>query len=120
LCGNQIYIFGGEASPETQFQDLWCLDANEVWREIVVKSNKNPPPRRYASMSSHLEYLYLFGGRNDSTRFNDLWQFNTLTLRWKLIEHKGDIPNPRASQTSIVNANSMWIYGGNKFFLNSS
>jgi hypothetical protein len=85
-----------------------------------VKSNKNPPPRRYASMSSHLEYLYLFGGRNDSTRFNDLWQFNTLTLRWKLIEHKGDIPNPRASQTSIVNANSMWIYGGNKFFLNSS
>ena len=115
LCKNEVYIFGGECGPEKQFNDLWKLDINENWIEMEIKDNLKPKGRRYASIVSYNEYLYLFGGRNDEKRFNDLWQFNTFNNQWNLIKVNGDIPKPRASQTAIVDQNSMWIYGGNKY-----
>eukprot|EP01080_Neovahlkampfia_damariscottae_P011437 gene11437-4604_t len=113
-CSKDIYFFGGEYLTEVQFEELWKLDENEKWNHIEPKSYYNPLGRRYASLESNNEYLYLFGGRNEEKRFNDLWQFNTLTCCWKEISTDGnEIPKPRASHTSIIKNNTMWIYGGN-------
>eukprot|EP01080_Neovahlkampfia_damariscottae_P007840 gene7840-12313_t len=112
-CNNDLYFFGGECTPEQQFNDLWRLDMNEKWCCIIPRNDNIPDGRRYASIVSHLDCLYLFGGRNDEKRFNDLWSFNTFTCEWKLVEGTGDVPKARASQTAVVDQNSMWIYGGN-------
>ena len=114
LCLDNIYFFGGEYLSDQQFDELWKLDLNEKWTNVEFNGNDCPEGRRYATMASKNEFLYLFGGRNEVKRFNDLWQFNTITSCWEEISTKGDIPKARAGHVSVLSENLMWIYGGNK------
>eukprot|EP01080_Neovahlkampfia_damariscottae_P007577 gene7577-11901_t len=119
--GNKCYIFGGQLSSnffirdETLFNHLYEFDFDkEVWNLIKPVGDIIPKERRYSSMVSKNENLYIFGGRDHDTRFNDLWKYNTITNRWNEIHPNGNlIPCKRAAHSMIMKEFSIFIFGGN-------
>ncbi|CAF3229509.1 unnamed protein product [Rotaria sp. Silwood2] len=59
--------------------------------------------------------LYIFGGYNNviGKHFNDLYEFNPLTLLWHCIKVHGiENPVPRRRQCCLIIDNRMYMFGG--------
>lgn len=59
--------------------------------------------------------MYIFGGFNNviGSHFNDLYEFNPLTLLWRCVKTRGiDNPVPRRRQCCLVVDNQMYMFGG--------
>ena len=78
---NRVILFGGQNSTH-YFNDMWSFDFNTYsWTEVLPI---NPPP---PARSGHI-LLYnpdqddtvLFGGRNESSIFGDLWELPQPTV----------------------------------------
>ena len=110
----KFYIFGGETETDIHLNDLHSFDLKTMeWNEILPITKKKPEGRRYSSMVSKNNIIYLFGGRNDGYRMNDLWTFNISSEEWNLETTFGDIPNPMTAFSSVVQGNSIFYFGGN-------
>ena len=56
--------------------------------------------------------LYIFGGRIGQKATNELWLFDTQTLRWSLLPSQGDSPLAVAGHTAnIVNSKMIVLFG---------
>jgi hypothetical protein len=110
----KLYIFGGETNDDVHLNDLHSLDLETFeWKEIFPKFDIKPKGRRYASTVSKNNMIYLFGGRNDENRMNDMWQFNLLNEEWSLIKSKGEIPQPMTAFSCVIQGYSIFYFGGN-------
>lgn len=112
---DHLYIFGGQSNSFVNdgsfFKDFWCLDLkNSQWKEI--KSN-NPETRRYFSFHTFGNFLYIFGGRDDAKRMNDLWKYDIYNNKWVELNPKGYIPTARSGHSSVIYENSIFLFGGN-------
>lgn len=56
--------------------------------------------------------IYIFGGKNEETRFNDLWMFNLKTLSYELLPANGDIPAVRNGHTMSFYNDRLYVFGG--------
>jgi N-acetylneuraminic acid mutarotase len=59
--------------------------------------------------------LYIFGGYNSvlGSHYNDLYEFNPLTLSWRSVKTRGiGKPVPRRRQCCLVINNRMYMFGG--------
>lgn len=75
-----------------------------------------PPAREYHTSISNTAQtsLFVFGGRNGATFFNDLYRYDVATSTWFVITPFNSGPSPRAGHTAdyIESENMMVIYGG--------
>ncbi|MFW9851544.1 MAG: kelch repeat-containing protein, partial [Candidatus Thorarchaeota archaeon] len=102
---NLFYVFGGQATGSTYFNDLWCYNAaldhwawisgnnatneNGVYGIKGIEDTSNHPGARntFTSWMSSNDYLWLFGGWGRSWsgatgKLNDLWRYNKTTDKW--------------------------------------
>lgn len=88
---NRVYIFGGQASSSTYFNDVWVLDLNTLtWDRLFINTSGTantsfPVQRRTAIMiiDDAGQNLYVATGqRQDGTNYNDIWQFNLSNNSW--------------------------------------
>lgn len=73
-----------------------------------------PEARTDHIMVLHSASIYIFGGYNGSSRFNDLCQYDIRSKRWNRIDAKGTTPSRRFGHSGVVHAasNRLIIFGG--------
>jgi N-acetylneuraminic acid mutarotase len=109
VIDNKIYFFGGEtriAGHGSECDTLWCFDTELCVFEIcnliqysqtfqeVQTSNKKPPKRACHTMVSFGNSLYVFGGKQESQYYNDIWTINLSSLQWTQLIPSGTKPPP--------------------------
>ncbi|CAF2252329.1 unnamed protein product [Rotaria magnacalcarata] len=119
----QMYVFGGRfdrIGPEQTTQNiyddrLYVFNPDDASWSLITANGEIPCGRRSHSAFAHHGKLYIFGGYNNvmSLHFNDLYEFNPLTLLWHRIKPHG-IPNPvpRRRQCCLVIDDRMYMFGG--------
>lgn len=55
--------------------------------------------------------MYIFGGKDDDNKLNDLWEFNLKTLKWTLIQ-AFDPPMARSGHSACLYKEMMIVFGG--------
>lgn len=56
--------------------------------------------------------IYIFGGKNEDERFNDLWSFNLKNLRYELLPADGNVPAVRNGHTMNFYNDKLYVFGG--------
>uniref|UniRef100_A0A0N5AFL9 Kelch domain-containing protein 10 n=1 Tax=Syphacia muris TaxID=451379 RepID=A0A0N5AFL9_9BILA len=122
IIDNSMYVFGGRSDEMVEFQassEFYCnklrrLDLrSNIWSEVKVVSEQ-PSGRRSHTAWTHGGRMYIFGGYLGTTNehFNDLWEFNPKTLRWKQLFPVGVAPSPRRRHCTIVVNDQVFLFGG--------
>jgi dynein heavy chain len=117
LIGNKIYIFGGHGGSNYQriaFNDMFAFDCDTYEWEKVEYVNSPPEPRGGHSMFNLGNKIYVYGGWNSESQFNNIILFDTETGEWSDPDVYNEIP--RWNHSSImVEAIPSWkyfIFGG--------
>jgi Kelch motif. len=73
-----------------------CPTGRECHRAVVVGSN-----------------VWLFGGNNESARFDEMWRLDLETLRWCLVEPATrERPTARSAHTMVGYGSKLVVFGG--------
>jgi N-acetylneuraminic acid mutarotase len=111
---NNIYFFGGYASG-TYYNDLWKFNiTSSDFMQVITTGITIIPVRSGISMIEHDSKLYVFGGQNGTSCFNDLWSFSVAGNSWTKIS---TAPVKRCFYSAVKYNNSLIIFGG--YYLNS-
>lgn len=70
------------------------------------------PPLSGIDCTTEGSNIYIFGGKNEDTRFNDLWMFNLKTLAYELLPANGDVPAVRNGHTMTYYKDRLFVFGG--------
>jgi N-acetylneuraminic acid mutarotase len=93
--------------------ELFSFDLNtRVWRLMDPLNSLKPSKRIYSTIQSKNSTLFVFGGRDEYNRMNDMWEFNTRLENWTCIDTIGDVPPLIAACSSVMNGNSIFYFGG--------
>jgi hypothetical protein len=80
-------------------------------RKALIKGKMQPLSRHQAC--AHGSLLYVFGGFDGKTQFNNLSYFDVDTGVWAAPLVRGDIPKPRSNHACAIVGNRMFLFGGN-------
>mmetsp|Transcript_26134 Transcript_26134/g.39552 ORF Transcript_26134/g.39552 Transcript_26134/m.39552 type:complete len:371 (+) Transcript_26134:91-1203(+) len=122
--GSLLVLYGGENVARTPLgdqQSLWFAlkedgsDSDWQWQCVLPADTK--PPVRVAHAQAAVDHsVYVFGGRAGITMkemaMNDLYQLDTTTRQWKLIETKGTPPTARSFHRMISIGDNLYVFGG--------
>ncbi|KAL6713652.1 Negative regulator of mitotic exit [Lecanora helva] len=124
ILGSKIYVFGGQVEGYF-FNDLIAFDLNALqnsnsrWDMLLQNSNDGglpeghiPPARTNHTIVSWNDKLYLFGGTNGTTWFNDVWSYDPKQIAWTQLDCIGYIPAPREGHSAALVGDVMYIFGG--------
>lgn len=141
IWNRKIVVFGGYDIAKKEYSDvIWISDifadptdnnanTNNNGQEEVPKAtvvapltgSNAPAARAHHSAVISGDLLYIFGGRNATHTFNDLWKFDLRTVTWKEMvpENPEKGPSPRHSQGAALVPNAspdkgdlLMIFGG--------
>lgn len=114
---NSVVLFGGHGGLGYQrkaFQDCWILNLdNARWQELTCAGN---PP---AARSGHQAFIkdgsiYIFGGWNTETQFNDLFQLDIENKDWSDVDLAWGVPRWNCCLQLVVAIPSwrVFVFGG--------
>lgn len=118
---NQLIVYGGGLNGKTPVNDqnLYIYNAvNNKWISINCRKNESSqiPANRHGHVMINLndEYIYLHGGMNEDTLFDDLWLLDMKNLSWKQVDfdRSNSYPCERAAHGGISINNDLFIFGG--------
>ncbi|KAL6630839.1 galactose oxidase [Neocallimastix californiae] len=103
---------------EQQQQDYRQIPPTSLmhWTKIKTVGKNKPKALRGHSMTLVDEKIFIFGGSDTETCYNDLYIFDTETYWWTLHKTKGMVPPPRPCRAHSANLIGDYIYvfgGGN-------
>jgi len=114
----KMYIFGGKTEGKRSLNHLWIFEFDtKKW--TTVEGDDNGPCKRYGGTTVVREKkLYLFGGKRhtkDPQGLDDLWEFDTDTHKWSLIDAKSkEKPDGLIYHTAVIYKNEMIVTAGYK------
>lgn len=117
-ANGQMILFGG-GRPEGEFyNDVWAFDIeDETW--CLIEPAGTLPAGRIdpaAIFNAAGNEMLVFGGRNATTYFNDLWSLSLTpgAENWTMLNPTGTPPSPRLGAKAIIDPvnNRMIIFGG--------
>jgi len=93
------------------FNDLFCFDIVEAkWQFHEVL---DPPSQRTDhTLIQHGNGMYLYGGRDETRIFSDLYKFDFDNFTWIQLENNIEEPRMRFGHTTVKWKNFMYIFGG--------
>ncbi|ORX45374.1 hypothetical protein BCR36DRAFT_585681 [Piromyces finnis] len=80
------------------------------WSKIKTVGRNKPRPMRAHTMTLVNEKIFIFGGSDNETCFNDLYIFDCETYWWTLHKTKGLVPPPRPCRAHSANLIDDYIY----------
>lgn len=114
VIGSNGYLFGGcdHREPPGPTNDLFVLrigaqtsggGAPWEWEKLRFAPGTAPPPRWKHSATVVDGKVYVFGGfQNSTTRFNDVWIFNPITMDWAQPADKSGGPSGPGGATATA------------------
>ena len=116
-AGGFALLFGGEAGTGTTtkfYADSWEFVGNH-WTNLTSTLVGSPPPPRDAAAIASLPSgpVVLFGGRDNTTLYNDTWSF--IAGNWTNVSGAEGVAPPARSQAAFapdVPAGDLALYGG--------
>ena len=107
------------------FNDLVAFDLNSLqssasrW-EVLLPNTKDqssphgrsPPARTNHSVVTWQDKLYLFGGTDGVTWFNDVWTYEPRSNAWTELDCIGYIPVAREGHSAALVNDTMYVFGG--------
>eukprot|EP01094_Clydonella_sp_ATCC50884_P023098 TRINITY_DN544_c0_g1_i4.p1 TRINITY_DN544_c0_g1~~TRINITY_DN544_c0_g1_i4.p1 ORF type:complete len:359 (-),score=103.68 TRINITY_DN544_c0_g1_i4:358-1284(-) len=111
----QMVVFGGNTDDGT-INDVYLYTiANDSWSKPLV-SGPAPSPRLWHTAVSFQDQrtLFVFGGFNQGSVYQDMWILNTDTWVWKKWTPgvNAPVPSARAGHIAVGFANKMFVFGG--------
>ncbi|CAJ1328028.1 unnamed protein product [Effrenium voratum] len=112
VCRDSIFFFGGYTKKDGDyFNDLFEFNIPSAhWTRI--DSGQKPSVRTDHSCVVYEASLYIFGGFDGRTRFQDLHQFNTEDRDWFQVSETDNMPVGRFGHSAVVYQSSMFVFGG--------
>lgn len=112
-CGNSFYLFGGYTRKDgVYYNDLYRFDtASGVWTKLFC-TGEAPSIRTDHTAVLYENAIYIFGGYDGKTRFNDLKACKLENFEWVALPEVGVQPLPRFGHTAVVYNHSMYVFGG--------
>ena len=109
--GNKLYLHGGFTSSRND--DLWEYDVpSNRWLKLNPTGSK-PSARNAHTLTSVDDKLYLHGGSTGSGMFNnELWEYNTSSHTWSLLNPTGSKPIGRSGHKLTSIGNKLYLHGG--------
>ncbi|KAK4995035.1 Negative regulator of mitotic exit [Elasticomyces elasticus] len=124
ILASKIYIFGGQVEGYF-FNDLVAFDLNALqlasnrWEVLIQNTHDGgppagrvPPARTNHTMVTWNDRLYLFGGTDGISWFNDVWSYDPRTNTWDPLACIGYIPAAREGHAATLINDVMYIFGG--------
>ena len=113
LYNETLLLFGGLRL--THLNDLWAFDVNsEVWSELQTVGQK-PSARKGSLIAVVFENMFVYGGNDASTVFDDWYLLNLQSLKWKSIfdavVHE-EFTRSRHRTTFCQIRNQVFVFGG--------
>ncbi|OQS02125.1 hypothetical protein THRCLA_05483 [Thraustotheca clavata] len=113
---NNMYIFGGyDGRDGNYFNDLFFFNfETRRWNEMPNQSIVRPESRTDHIMVLHESHIYIFGGYNGSSRFNNMYRYELENKLWRKMNAQGQIPSGRFGHSGAVHDASkrLIIFGG--------
>ncbi|OWY99300.1 hypothetical protein PHMEG_00029716 [Phytophthora megakarya] len=113
---SDMFIFGGyDGRDGNYFNDLYYFNFDEQrWSQMPSVVEDRPEARTDHVMVLHASSIYIFGGYNGSSRFNDLCGYDIYAQRWSRLQATGAVPSRRFGHSGVVHAetNRLIVFGG--------
>ncbi|MDP3722303.1 MAG: kelch repeat-containing protein, partial [Candidatus Omnitrophota bacterium] len=109
----KMYVFGG-LSGATYLNDLWVYEATaNTWTSLSPTGAPAARSVHSAVFDGATKKMYVFGGWNGTTRFNDLWVYDATANTWTQLTPTGP-PSGRSDHTAVYDATAkkMYLFGG--------
>lgn len=123
---SKILIYAGKGADSIR-SDLLEYDlSNHTWKRVITakstSTNSDEPPGRWGHTANVIgDHLYVFGGRDAVMQFNELYCFDLINLRWKLLLPSQKlssviVPEPRYFHASVVVGQSLYFIWGKNIY----
>ena len=109
-------MYGG-STGEVTLDELWIYDELKGTWELKEAIGTSPGPRMGHAAVSIGHNLIIFGGRNESTYYNDMYSYNSLTNTWETMPVRGIAMPARVEGSCMLShGDDIYIFGGNGDF----
>lgn len=107
----KIYKFGG-SNDQGYFNDLWSSSDGDTWTEITPTGTP-PAPRADAHLFVYQDRIYVSGGADATTVFDDTWVYNPLNQAWTKLTLPGPpVPRHFNGRALFVRQWDRWVIAG--------
>lgn len=112
VCRDSIYFFGGYTKKDGDyFNDLFEFNIPKAhWTRVETPTK--PTVRTDHSCVVYEANLYIFGGFDGRSRFQDLHQFAVEDREWIEVPGVENGPMGRFGHSAVVYQTSMYVFGG--------
>lgn len=112
VCRDSIFFFGGYTKKDGDyFNDLFEFEIPRAHWTRIEAANR-PSVRTDHSCVVYEASLYIFGGFDGRSRFQDLHQYTIEDREWLEIPQSDNAPMGRFGHSAVVYASGMFIFGG--------
>ncbi|CAA7018484.1 unnamed protein product [Microthlaspi erraticum] len=114
VVGDKIYSFGGELIPNVPIdKDLYVFDIySNTWSIAPATGDIPHLSCLGVCMVAVGSTLYVFGGRDESRKYNGFYSYDTLKNEWKLLTSVEEGPEARSFHSMAADEENVYIFGG--------
>ncbi|KAH0939932.1 hypothetical protein HID58_007393 [Brassica napus] len=113
VVGNKVYCFGGELKPTIHIDnDLYVFDLETQEWSIAPATGDAPFPCFGVSMVPIGTTIYVYGGRDDTRRYNGLYSYDTLTNKWEMLSPVEEGLPGRSYHSMACDDRNVYVFGG--------
>lgn len=116
VYGHKMYIFGGyDGRDGNYFNDFFYFNfETRHWGEMPSHVRCRPEARTDHIMALHAHHVYIFGGYDGHTRYQNTYRYDLKEEEWQAIPIQGEVPSKRFGHSGIVHAksNRLIVFGG--------
>ncbi|OMJ92402.1 hypothetical protein SteCoe_4849 [Stentor coeruleus] len=115
LCyENNCFSFGGikDNTIINSLEQWYINDPYNITINILYDNYLTPKPRISHAMNTIHGDIIMFGGRDKSNFYNDLWKYNVRKGLWNAMRYEGIPPTARADFGSDVEGDAFFVWGG--------
>jgi len=117
VCDDKMILFGGFVNGERCNSVYSYKISSNEWRLLPAQSTSAPCPRAGHSAMMYSEnstnWMYVFGGKNDEDKLNDIWRFDLDAQTWEQVISVDDTqPLQRSGHSAVLYKDFMVVFGG--------
>ncbi|CAN8265741.1 unnamed protein product [Cochlearia groenlandica] len=113
VVDNKVYCFGGELKPTIPIDnDLYVFDLETQEWSIAPATGEAPFPCFGVSMVTIGSTIYVYGGRDDTRRYNGLYSYETVTNKWVSLSPVDEGLPGRSYHSMACDGRKVYVFGG--------